>query len=127
MSLELGYNQDDLEKIRKQVEETEEYDHLNQKNRAAVLIAVQELSNPPEQSALDQFKINLSENSDVLTAIAFAKAYLNEKGFNKTLSVLSEEIHPEDLEKGERQMNSIMNEKYSNCNSHSEVLYQMIE
>ena len=126
MSLDLGFNTDQLYKLQSEIEKTDEYAKYSQKLRAAVLLTVQELTNQPEKSALSQFEQKLPDFPNIKTALAFAAEFLKEKGFQQSLSVLNSELHPEDLEEGQLEMESIVKEKYPKCKNASEALIQMV-
>ena len=126
MSLNLGFNEDDLHKLQSEIEKTNEYTQNSQKLRAAVLLTVQELTNQPENSALSQFDQHLPDYTNIKAALAFASEYLREKGFQHSLSVLKDELHQDVFEEGKQDMESIMKSKYPKCKTASEALQQMI-
>lgn len=97
MSLDLGLPDDKLEFLRGQVEADPQCKELRDKMRAAVLLCTQELINNAKKSSFEQFHRELPQFDNVEQALGLAVKWLEQRGLVHTLSVLRDEVDPEEL------------------------------
>ena len=98
MSLELGLQSEQLQKLRDEVEKDKEFIELKEKMRAAVLLCTQELMNNAKKSAFEQFHRELPQVDNIEEAIGMAAKWLQSKNLVHTLTVLRDEVDPGELE-----------------------------
>lgn len=123
MALDLGLSPQELEQLRESIAASEEYGSINSEIRAAVLLAVQELSIDAKQSAFEKFKCKIPDDEASKLCMSLIVQYLNSKGLNHTLSVLNEEVPLEILQEGDE----IVDELFPEQNDERELLSVALE
>jgi hypothetical protein len=103
--LDLGLTIEQQMQLRGEIDDDDEYKTTKKKTRAAVLLCVQELGNQAKTSRFEQFHRDLPEEiPNAAAAVAAAISFLESKGLVHTPSVLSDELGPEAIERGERDL-----------------------
>ena len=97
MSLELGLSHENLEVLRQEVEDDHDCQDLRDKMRAAVLLCTQELINSAKKSSFEQFHRELPQVANIEPALGLAVKWLKQRGLLHTLSVLHDEVDPDEL------------------------------
>lgn len=116
LSLELPPN--DLKKLSDAITTDANFQTIQNKMRAAVLVCTQDLMNGAQSTALDKFNLTLPDDNNIDIALAAALDFLKQKGFIHTASVLQEEVQQTIFEEGSKKLEEMFhgekNENYLN-------------
>ena len=117
-SLDLGLDQKDKQTLIQELKNTQEYEHIQNKMRAGVILCAQELMNETPHSQLEQFNKDLPEGDDMELAIVLVNDFLQKKKLNCTSQTLMDELPPEIFDEGKPEATNLA----SKCEDHGDLL-----
>ena len=103
MAMDLGLDKKDKQTLMNELRETKEYEDIQNKMRAGVILCAQELMNETPHSQLEQFNKDVPNKEDIELALAIVNDYLIKRNLNCTSQTLTDELPQNIFEEGEKQ------------------------
>ena len=103
MAMNLGLEAKDKQTLMNELKNSEEYEKIQNKMRAGVILCAQELMNETQHSQLEKFNTDIPEDKDVEMAIALINDYFKSRKLNLTAQTLTDELEQSVFENGEKE------------------------
>ena len=107
MAMDLGLDVKDKHTLMDELKSTEQYEKIQNKMRAGVILCAQELMNETQLSQLEKFNTDIPDDKDVELAIALINDYLKKKNLTLTSQTLTDELVQSVFENGEKLANDL--------------------
>lgn len=106
MKVNFGLNDNDKKVLLKQLESSEQYQKIQNKMRAAVLLCAQELMNETQESAFDQYKFSTDDEKEKM-ALALCYSFIKSRNLKITTSIFEDRVSKDIILDGEEMANKI--------------------